>query len=205
MSDSLDSDLRFSNWIDDKYALAEEIKLIKSSFLYVSQNSNCAVLCNKFWILSISLAPGNSINILPDEPSLWILGWVTPNLSIRFLKTSKAEIIDSSIFTLIIDFISSSEVSNETSELNVLFPKISGDVNLVGSEFDSNASKKDSKYVWSDCFWSSSALSKAWLNFWFIEFSERPFKRSLIEIWSITLIPPFKSNPWFNSFCFASL
>ena len=42
---------------------------------------------------------------------------------------------------------SSSEVSNETSELNVLFPKISGDVNLVGSEFDSNASKKDSKYV----------------------------------------------------------
>ena len=31
--------------------------------------------------------------------------------------------------------------------LDVLLPKISGDVNLVESEFESNASKKDSKYV----------------------------------------------------------
>ena len=74
-----------------------------------------------------------------------MFGWVTPNLSIRFLRTSKAEIIDSSIFDLMIDFISSSDVSNETSELNVLFPKISGDVNLVASESESKASKKDSK------------------------------------------------------------
>ena len=74
-----------------------------------------------------------------------MLGWVTPNLSIRFLKTSKADIIDSSIFNLMIDFISSSEVSKETSELKVLFPKISGEVNLVGSESESKASKKDSK------------------------------------------------------------
>ena len=42
----------------------------------------------------MSLAPGNSIRILPDEPNLWIFGCVTPNLSIRFLRTSKAEIID---------------------------------------------------------------------------------------------------------------
>ena len=55
--------------------------------------------------------------------------------------------MDSSIFSLIIDFISSSDVSNETSSLNVLFPKISGDVNLVGSESESNESKNDSKYV----------------------------------------------------------
>ena len=44
-----------------------------------------------------------------------------------------------------IDFISSSDVSKETSELKVLFPKISGEVNLVGSESESKASKKDSK------------------------------------------------------------
>ena len=44
-----------------------------------------------------------------------------------------------------IDFISSSEVSKETSELKVLLPKISGEVNLVGSVSESKASKKDSK------------------------------------------------------------
>ena len=74
-----------------------------------------------------------------------MLGWVTPNLSIRFLKTSNAETIDSSIFDLKIDFISSSDVSNETSELKVLLPKISGDVNLVWLVLESNASKKDSR------------------------------------------------------------
>ena len=74
-----------------------------------------------------------------------MLGWVTPNLSIRFLKTSNADTIDSSTFVLRIDFISSSDVSKETSELKVLLPKISGDVNLAGSLFESKASKKDSK------------------------------------------------------------
>ena len=73
-------------------------------------------------------------------------------MSIRFLNTSNADTIDSSILDLNIDFISSSVVSKETSELNVLLPKISGDVSLVSSEFESKASKNDSRYVWSDCF-----------------------------------------------------
>ena len=72
-------------------------------------------------------------------------------------------------------------MSNETSELRVLLPKISGDVNLVWLGLESNASKKDSKYVWSDCFCSSSASSRAFKNFVLEEFSARPFNRSLIE------------------------
>ena len=69
-----------------------------SSPLNASQNSNCAVLCNKPFTLSTSLAPGSSTKILPEFPSLWIFGCVTPNLSILFLRTSNAEVTDSSIF-----------------------------------------------------------------------------------------------------------
>ena len=93
-SSILDFDCSLFISSDDKYWLADTKNSEKSSFLKVSQNSNCAVLCKRFWILSISFAPGSSIKILPDEPNLWILGWVTPNLSIRFLKTSNAETID---------------------------------------------------------------------------------------------------------------
>ena len=69
MSDSLDFVI-VSVSIEAKYLSADTKKSNKSSFLKVSQNSNCAVLCNKFCILSTSLAPGNSINILPEVPSL---------------------------------------------------------------------------------------------------------------------------------------
>ena len=129
----------------------------------------------------MSFAPGSSTSILPDVPNLWILGCVTPNLSTLFLRTSKAEIIDSSIFLPIIFFISLSEVSNEIS-LKVLLPNISGDESFVWSVSKSNASKKDSKYVSSDCFWSSSALSRAWLNFILAEFSDKPLSKSLIAV-----------------------
>ncbi len=43
-------------------------------------------------------APGNSIRILPVCPSLTMFGCVTPNLSIRLLKTPKADSTDSSTF-----------------------------------------------------------------------------------------------------------
>ena len=60
-----------------------------------------------------------------------MLGWVTPNLSILFLSTSKAEVIDSSIFSLMMDFTSSSDISKLISSLKDLFANMSGDASLV--------------------------------------------------------------------------
>ena len=73
-------------------------KPIISSALYVSQNSNSALLETNFLIRSTSFAPGNSIRILPVCPSLAMFGCVTPNLSIRLLNTPKADSTDSSTF-----------------------------------------------------------------------------------------------------------
>ena len=112
-----------------------------------SQNSNWAVLCNKPFTLSTSLAPGNSTNILPELPSLCMLGCVTPNLSILFLKTSNAEVTDSSILVFKIGCTSSSDILKLISSLNVLFANISGDASLESPFILSKAIKKSSRYV----------------------------------------------------------
>ena len=71
-------------------------------FEAVSQNSSWAVLCKRFLTRSTSLAPGNSTKIRPEVPNRWMLGWVTPNLSIRLRNTSKAVLIDPEISASII-------------------------------------------------------------------------------------------------------
>ena len=75
-----------------------------------------------------------------------MLGWVTPNLSILFLKTSKADVIDSSILVLKIGFTSSFDIWKFISSLRVLFANTSGDARFASS-FSSKAMKKDSRYV----------------------------------------------------------
>ena len=191
--------------IDLTTPLACTIKFKKSCPLKASQNSNWAVLWSKFLTLSISLAPGSSTNILPELPSLWMLGWVTPNLSILFLKTSNAETIDSSIFSLITGCTSSSDMSKVISSLNVLLANMSGDASFVSPLIASNATKKSSRYVFWLFFWISSASTSAWLKIGSLLLLDSPFNISLTEIWRITLIPPFKSRPKFIALSLTSL
>ena len=134
-----------------------------------------------------------------------MFGWVTPNLSILFLKTSNAETMDSSIFCLIIGFTSSSDISKFTSSLRDLFANISGDAKLESPLISSNDIKKDSKYVSLESFCNSSALFNALLKIGSLEFSANPNKISLTDTCKITFIPPFKSKPLFSSFDLALL
>ena len=75
-----------------------------------------------------------------------MLGCVTPNLSIRFLKTSNAETIDSSTLVLITFLASALEVLKSITSLKVLFAKISGEANLAFPPSAlSNSAKNTSK------------------------------------------------------------
>ena len=102
-------------------------------------------------------------------------------MSILFLKTSKAETIDSSIFLLIIGLTSESDISKLISSLRDLFAKMSGEARVVSPCIFSNASKKDSTYVSSDSFCNASASFNALLKTGSFEYSARPFKMSLTE------------------------
>ena len=120
-------------------------KEINSSPLKASQNSSCAVPCNNFFILSTSLAPGNSNEILAELPILWITGDNNPSGSTLFLKTCSADSILSSILISNTDCTSSSDISDVISSLNVLFEKI--ETNFKSPLISSNAIKKSSRYV----------------------------------------------------------
>ena len=110
-----------------------------SSLLYTSQNSSCAVLCNSLETRSLSLAPGNSTNIRAEFPKRCMFGCVTPNLSIRLRSTSKADVIDSSIFLLITFFTSSLDMVALISSSNPLLKKISGDASTLSPSRASKA------------------------------------------------------------------
>ena len=142
LSESTSSDVSTTSF---KTSLAWNKKLANSSPLKASQNSSCAVLWSNPFTRSTSLAPGNSTKIRPELPIRCMLGCVTPNLSIRFLRTSKAETIDSSIFADNIGFTSSSLISKVISSLSVLLAKISGEAKFASASIASNATKKSSK------------------------------------------------------------
>src|SRR5690606_2917211 len=114
-----------------KTSLASKRKLATSGYLNVSQNSSCAVVCNNSFTRSTSFAPGSSTKIRPEVPRRCILGCVTPNLSTRSRKTSKAETIDSLIFLLMMGFTSLLDIWKLISSPNALLEKISGDDNFV--------------------------------------------------------------------------
>ena len=61
------------------------------------------------------------------------------------------------------------------------------------------------QYSSSDDFCKISASSNALLKTGSFEFSAKPLRISLIDICNITLIPPLRSKPLFNSFSLASL
>ena len=76
-----------------------------------------------------------------------MFGCVTPNLSIRFLNTSKAEVIDSSILRSMIGFTCSLVIPSSISSSKFLLKKILGEARVFSPGSASKASKKDSKYV----------------------------------------------------------
>ena len=123
-------------------ALSWPKNIVKSEALKVSQNSNWAVLCKRFFTREISLAPGSSTEIRPELPNFLISGLVTPNLSIRLRNTSKAEEMDSSTFLLMIGCTWELLICGVICELRVLLPKMSAEANLA--PVASKASKKRS-------------------------------------------------------------
>ncbi len=67
-----------------------------SPALNTSQNSSFAVVCNNLLALSGFSIPGSSTVIWSRAASNDTLGWITPNLSIRFLSRSKVSFTVSS-------------------------------------------------------------------------------------------------------------
>ena len=135
-----------------------------------------------------------------------MFGCVTPNLSIRLRKTSKAVFTDPVTSSSITCLTSSSSTLKLIFSLKALVPKMLGSLSLTLPLLTSSkASKNNVKNLLSLPNCATVALSIASLKTGFLDSFDKPIKISFTETCKIALIPPLRSKPRLSSLSLMSL